>query len=634
MGNCLFIFHRRAVRARIKYRRTTMQAIVFGLAPPLLPLFLRKLYKKDEQISGKEYLFRYVIYTFFITLFTTLVMAFVSEEGISFLAKTDGSAVFSLKYLAIQLVGALALTVVEWGYDTKRLAVTIDTASFQNHAAVRFARRAAPWGIFVLAALTVVLNASLLFDNVLWGDEAYTANLVRRNIPDMMYIITLQEPHPPLYYLWVKMWVELLGHEGVVFHFVSQLIFWIGLVVALTLLRKRYGKIPTAFFVAFSGMSEVCLIYNVEIRMYAIAFLSVTLCFYSAARLLERNRFSGWAGMVAWGLAAAYTHYFALLAVGVMMVLACLLAIWRYGAKTWFRAVAAAAAFILGYLPWLQYVFSAVGRVHGDWWLTESVAFSGAVGMIFGGSNMEKLLLPLFALLLCVIFFAESDILEVDRASEKIVVRIHAPKAVSWSVEACILLVGFGTIVFTLAVGYLMGIVYRPILVERYLYPLCGVMIMMIVVGIAHIFRFLKERQETVKKTWLLPAGKAAALLVLAALIWTGFEDYRMVSAEAELQSARTEETLALIGEPSEDMVLVSNGVKHIGWTVLEYYYPDTEIQNGNFRNVEADDFWYFNPDFLTGDDFAVMAERGYQIGGYGEHQIATYPFVLYHFFR
>lgn len=368
--------------------------------------------------------------------------------------------------------------------------------------------------------------------------------------------------------------------------------------------------------------------------MYAMAFLAVAFCYYSAGRLIERNRFMGWAGMVFWGLVAAYSHYFALLAVVILMVMTCLLAVWRFGVKTWFKSIAAGIIFIGGYTPWLQFMAKAVNRVKGNWWLEESVSLDRAANMMFGGANMTRILLPLMALMLLLLFLVESAILEEKRTGDKISVCIRAPGAEGWLAEYCILLVGLSTIVLTVAIAYLADIVYRPILSQRYVYPLGGVTAMMLVTGGSRFLRFLKDRQEPWKKGWLETAGKGVLLLILAVLILTGIKDYRQVSAEAKLQSAKTEAALAVIGAPVEDMVLVNNGVKHIGWTVLEYYYPEAEVLNNHYSNIEVDDFWYFTPGFLSEQDMSVMAQKGYLVGGYGEQQISTYSFVLYHFFK
>lgn len=611
-----------------------MTAYLFALTSPILPLLVRKVYKKEEKLSTREIIFRYIVYTFLTTVISTLVMVPLCDEGTSFLEKVDKSPIFALKFMFVQVVAALIIAGIEWWYETRQLEIIVDTSSFQKHIAVRFLRRVVPFGIYLLAIFTAILNVTLIFDNVLWGDEAYSANLVRNNLHDMMQIISLEEPHPPLYYLWLKTWVDLLGRSGTVFHLVTLLLFYIGLVLAVTLVRRRYGNIPAAFLIVFTGMSEMCLTYNVEIRMYAMAFLAVTFCYYSAGRLLDKNKLTGWIGMIFWGLVAAYSHYFALLAVTIMMVVTCLLAVLRFGMKTWISAIAGGIVFIAGYMPWLQYLIRSVNRVKNNWWLEESVSLDRTVEMIFGGANMTRILLPLVVLMFLLLFFAESAIVKGKRTKEKISVCIRAPKASTWSAEYIILLMGLMTIVFTVSIAYLADIVYRPILSQRYVYPLSGVVAMMLVVGSSHILQLLKDRQEKWKKAWIETAGKGVLLLVLTILLLIGIKDYRKVSTEAKFQSARTEAVLTLIGEPVENMVLVSNGVKHIGWTVLEYYYPNARIINDNYSNIEADDFWYFTPGFLTEKDLAVLGEKGYVTGGYGDQQISTYPFVLYHFYK
>ena len=611
-----------------------MSAYIFALTIPILPIFLRRLYKKEEKLSNREIILRYLAYTLFTSIITTLAMVVLCDVGISFLKKIDEYPSFALKFLLIQLFAALLAAGLEWWYETRRLEITVDVPSFQKHIAVRFLRRIIPLGIYLLAAFTALLNVTLIFDNVLWGDEAYSANLMRNSLGGIMQIVSAEEPHPPLYYLWLKMWVGLLGCSGTVLHLASLVLFLIGLVLTVTLVRKRYGKIPASFFVVFAGMSEMCLTYNVEIRMYAMAFLGVTFCYYSAGRLLEQNKLTGWMGMVFWGLVAAYSHYYGLLSVVILMVVTCLLAVWRFGVKTWIRSVLWGIVFIVGYAPWLRYMLNAVNSVKGNWWLEKSEPLDGAVNMIFGGANMAKMLLPLVVLMLCLLFFVESAVVKVKRSEEKAVIRIQAPRAGTWTADYCILLAGLVTIVLTLVVSYLADIVYRPILSRRYVYPLGGVVAMMLVIGGSRFLQLLKDRQMTWKKIRLEAAGKCVLLLLLAALLLIGIKDYRKVSTEMWFQAERTETVLELIGEPVEDMNLVCNGVKHLGWTVLQYYYPEAKVCYDDYDNIEEDDFWYFASDFLTEDDFSILEQKGYILAGYGEQQIATYPFVLYHFYK
>lgn len=68
-----------------------------------------------------------------------------------------------------------------------------------------------------------------------------------------------------------------------------------------------------------SGLGQACLEYNLEVRMYALAFLCVMGCFYCSYRVIADGTRKTWTGMVLWALGAAYSHYYALVAVGIMM---------------------------------------------------------------------------------------------------------------------------------------------------------------------------------------------------------------------------------------------------------------------------------------------------------------------------
>lgn len=72
----------------------------------------------------------------------------------------------------------------------------------------------------------------------------------------------------------------------------------IGIVLALTVVRKHFGMLAATFFVMISGLGQACLEYNLEVRMYALAFLCVMGCFYCSYRVIADGSRKTWAGMV------------------------------------------------------------------------------------------------------------------------------------------------------------------------------------------------------------------------------------------------------------------------------------------------------------------------------------------------
>lgn len=610
-----------------------MQAIIFSFLMPVVPFFVWMTYNKDKKLSVADAAARYVGYTLIMTILTTMAMVVMCDDNTSFWEKMDRSPIFVLKFIAIQLIAIAVIAGVEWYVSTRKVKVEIDWAAYADNCAMRFLKKwVAPIGIYLLAAVVVIMNIRLMFDNVLWGDEAYSANLVRHDIEGIFQVLTLEENHPPLYYLWLKMFVTLFGHEGYVLHMASIVPFVIGILLAVIFMRKHFGNMPTVFFVIISGMSAPCLEYNVEVRMYALAFLGLVGAFYCAYRILSGSKAMAWVSLVLWALVAAYSHYYALVAAGILVFVTCVAAAIRLGGKTWIKGMLVLAGFIGAYLPWLSVLLKSTKSVSGNWWMTDILSFNETIDMIMCGANMRKVVLPLFLIIVLVLVIKESAIISRRKQEGQEIFRITTPSIKGWSVETYTLAVGVLTIVGTVVFAYGLCIFMRPLLAVRYVYPLCAVTALILVIGSARVLKYLETWSEQENKSWVKGLSKAVLAAILVVLFVLGLKDYDAYSTTVEYESAKTEEILYIIGDIDEDEVLVNNGVTHIGWTVLDYYYPDNEIINTSCGNVDADSFWYFSPHSLNENEFNNMVQKGYEIAAYGELQLGKYPLVLYHF--
>jgi len=115
-------------------------------------------------------------------------------------------------------------------------------------------------------------------------------------------------------------------------------------------------------------------------------------------------------------------------------------------------------------------------------------------------------------------------------------------------------------------------------------------------------------------------------------MFFIGVKNYATDYTEVKTQKEKTTEILTLMGSETDALTFVNNGISHIGWTVLAYYYPDADIYNSTFRNVDADDFWYFTPGLLSQDEKNEITTSGYTLTEYGSKQLVKYTFMLYHF--
>ena len=271
-----------------------------------------------------------------------------------------------------------------------------------------------PCAIYLLTAAGILLNGSLIFDNVLWGDECFSANTAQKSLSGIQQVLYFWDNHPPLHYYWTKLFGEVLGHTGWVYHLAAFTPFLIGLVLALTLLRRHYETIPVAFLVVITSLSSACVHNNLEIRMYSLAFLGVLCSYYCASRVIssdgngkktgkelgrEADKKAGkkaaWIGMVFWALVGAYSHYYAMMTAGILIFVTGVAAIVRFRGKTWVKSLAALFAYVIGYAPWFPYLFHGTGSVKNSWWMTELMGLKDTAKMILCGPEYAKYLLIL-----------------------------------------------------------------------------------------------------------------------------------------------------------------------------------------------------------------------------------------------
>jgi hypothetical protein len=611
-----------------------MQALIFCLLFPVIPLLVWQSYQGKETTDGRGLFTRYAVYTLVMTLFTCIVMTFLCDEGTSFLEKADTSSTFMLKYALMEALAAGIVSAAEWMYTTRRLVIRINWQEYRKMGISRFIQKVLfPCGIYLTAVAVVLLNISLMFDNVLWGDECFSANTAQKSADGILQVLYFWDNHPPLHYYWLKMFGDLFGHTGPVYHLASLTPFFMGVILALVFLRRRFGNILAAFFIIITGTASSCLQYNLEIRMYSLAFLGVACCYYCAYRVLSGGKLA-WFGMVFWALVGAYSHYYAMMAVGIMIFITGVAAAVRYRGRTWLKGLIALIVFIVGYTPWLRYLFHATNSVSNNWWMTEIMGLQDSLQMVLCGAELEKLVLCMLVVFLGAMLLVESSFFQIRRKDDGTELQIHAPSLKNWSDETYGAAVGFLTIVGTLIAAYVLCLIVGPVLAQRYLYPLSAVTILLLVISGRGILNLIKRLGEEVHRQWLEKAAKCVLVVLLAVIAVIGIKNYNAYSTQVKAQKAVTEQALYLIGDVPEDTALVSNNVKHLAWTVLYYYYPDREITAGSCSDegTEYEKFWYFTPETLSTEELQKMSDKGYKAAGYGQQQIAIYPFWLYYF--
>lgn len=616
-----------------------MFTIIITLLLPLVPIVVWRQYVlKDHGKSGQttapgkgEYTFRYLTCLICVLVISWIMLSLAGNDDNTILRKLIESREYAVKVLCaeicIMLLYAIAELFVEEAKARKHEKIRSVLYSFNDSKVWSvFRKYIGPVVVAALAILVVCLNFSMMSDRVLWGDEAFSANTAAKSMSGILQVLYYWDNHPPLYYYWLKLFGTLFGFTVPVFHLASLVPFVMGIVLALTFVRKHFGMLPAAFFVMISGLGQACLEYNLEVRMYALAFLCVMGCFYCSYRIIADGSRKTWVGMVLWALGAAYSHYYALVAVGIMMFFTGV-AVWiKYRGKAWIKGVLAIIAFFIGYAPWLYFFYAGLKNVSRGWWMTEILGLYRSLEIVMGGRRMNGIVFPLLILFLVITLVADSSVFSVEKDG----IHLQKPSVKKWSDKTYAMAVGACTILGTLVFAYLLSVVMAPMLAQRYLYPLSAVAIVMLVIGSSRVLELLALLE---KQSWkgLELLGRVILVVFLGTMFGMGIRNYRECYDSYEQQKTETDKTLDLIGTPTQDTKMVTNGVKHLGWTVLYYYYPDNEIVNGDYRQAEADSFWYFTPDAMGGDSIAELEQNGYQVTDYGQMQLSQYPFFLYY---
>ncbi len=483
------------------------------------------------------------------------------------------------------------------------------------------------YGIFIFAAIVVAINFSLIMDNVVWGDEAFSCNIIRgTDYYGIFQRVYYTENHPPLYYYVLRVFADVFGFKVWVYHLVSVLFFTGSVAVSLTLFRKRLGAIPSTFFILFTGLSASCCEYNQEIRMYEQVFFLIFLCVYFTLAIMEdyqKKRY--WVGFVIAGVLSAYTHYFGLVCTGILLFITSCAVFIRYKKKTWAFGVISIASYLALFSPWLLVLYKQMtGLKGGEWWMKEPDGLGKIIEFVSGNGYTKYVFIPFFVIMS--IFFILTELNVINTKKEK--ASGESEKKSDNKDGYAFGILGISAIL-TVAFAYFMCVIYQPILQARYMYVIVPFIFGMLMISVSRYIQIYEKNKKSI-------------LLILLFLIWcvmlvVGLMDFKYYRRVSKTQSVQTEKTLELIGGIDSDSVLVSQEVPHLAWTVLKYYYPENEVYNcypteaEEKADREINDMWAFMGREFNNGERQNLLYRGYVIDDYKDYQISKYRFFLYH---
>lgn len=219
-----------------------------------------------------------------------------------------------------------------------------------------------------LILLIVVVPMLLCFNDSLWFDEAYSVGIARQPWGNLL-ISTINDVHPILYYVLLKLYSLICGTSVIALRIFSVIPIILLAIFSFVKIRKEFGEKVSFYFNLVLLLLPVTMHYGSQIRMYSLAMLFVTITAVYAYLAYKNNKKKDWIIFAVASICSAYTHYFALFTIGIINILLLFFIIREKKEllKRWFIY---GAIQIICYLPGALIFFMQSSRVANGFWIS------------------------------------------------------------------------------------------------------------------------------------------------------------------------------------------------------------------------------------------------------------------------
>lgn len=439
--------------------------------------------------------------------------------------------------------------------------------------------------ICILTAIPV----SLCFNRSVWLDEAFSLRWSMWPFPDFLQRIQLDVC--PLYLITLRIVLTLTNNSLLAAKLFSVLAVFLLFLVGAFFVEKNFGCKAMIFYDLFLLFAPMMLKKSVEVRTYTWAYFWVTASCVEMYFLLKGStEVKRWVLFTLFSLAAAYSHYFAVLTLVIVyagMLLFFLATRNVRQIKAWLLC---SLATILGYLPWLPVIFRQTNSETTSW-IPESTSRLGILRDMFTtdrsyGANIYIILMIAFLVFGFVLFCK------------------YRTAEFYWSCLCMSLMWG------VLFMGLVFEKLSRPILVDRYLMiPFCAS-----VLGISYLCRYLPK--------YLL-------MLPCAFFLFVGAGGYQKVYQEE--YDTLTDKTLQFAEEHIEEGAIILYDSENLS-SVIPYYFPELSEEAPDIYEGDYKALWYF--DVENSLEPERLEAAGIYCLSYGEYGFDNVNFTIYYVYR
>jgi hypothetical protein len=331
---------------------------------------------------------------------------------------------------------------------------------------------------FALSALFIftaglILTLHGITHESIWFDESYTAAAVTHSFAGVI-ANTVDDVHPPLYYVMLKIFTSFFGHSVFALRLFSVLGLCALAPLAMGPIKKIFGASSALIYMVIVFFTPISLSVGQDARMYTWACFFVTGAVLYGYMAVRDGGKANWRIFTVFALASVYTHVYALLEMALLYAILAVHIARNDRRKAVPFLISAASVFLL-FLPWLFVLVRQAGAVIREFWIPRTTLHSVIEALYYPyGTKFSTIgdsVAGNVGLLSAVVFTGIGLFTDSDENTEG-----------DSLARTCL-----AVMAMTLISAYLISVTVKPIFYPRYFYTVFGLYAVLVMFGISKI---------------------------------------------------------------------------------------------------------------------------------------------------
>jgi len=144
--------------------------------------------------------------------------------------------------------------------------------------------------IYLILALGLFLRLRNILNRDFWYDEAFTGVTVKANFWEMIRI-TINDVHPPLYYMLLKPFAYFFNYSVFSIRFFSVVFGILGIWAIYFFTKELFDKKAALFASLIAALSPFAIQYSQEGRMYSMLSFLIMMAAYFLIKGLKADKY-------------------------------------------------------------------------------------------------------------------------------------------------------------------------------------------------------------------------------------------------------------------------------------------------------------------------------------------------------